>query len=203
MPLFRQSLKEKYTPKKLKFSSLYQHNTKTAGHGVGVSVLTQTKAALKRAGYSDSRIAEIITKDRPIPVADLREVAAVLNRSRVYGFDRDQKMAVDRLLNKERVKAQSIANIRKEQILEAAEETLASPGTTSLNRKGISPNQPKPGEASFGSRKRTGNAVFSLSGKASTKPISSLSDRPVTSSLVSPSSSRFSPGTGASLKPKF
>ncbi|MFA6593764.1 MAG: hypothetical protein WCT16_00755 [Candidatus Buchananbacteria bacterium] len=142
MPLLQQSQAQKYTPKEIKFSKLYQTNVKSR-QAVGESVLWKTKEALRSAGYDDSAIGKIITQDQPVPVSKMKEIAVILNRAGVYGFEKNPAFIVKEYLTKERVKAQSIARIRREHVLEMSEEDLNKAGVISLNQKGIGPNAGK------------------------------------------------------------
>ena len=68
----------------------------------------------------------------------MKNVANILNRAKIYGFEKDPKYSISEYLNKERVKRQSIAEIRKEHIIEARMDDSAAPNTTSLNQTGTS-----------------------------------------------------------------
>lgn len=188
MPFFKQSNIEKYTPKTLTFSQLYAHNVK-GPRKVGASVIDQAKNALLKAGVNENEVQKIISHDQPISVSRMKEVAAVLNRSQIYGFEKNQDFRIKDLLNKERIKAQSIAGIMKEHLLEAMDEDLPLTAATSLNQRGVSPNKPLPKEKS--------RAVFSLSRTKSSKPTGSLSSTGRASSISS------KPSNGSNLKPKF
>jgi hypothetical protein len=197
MPFFQQSLKEKYTPKTIKLSKLYQANTK--GKKLSGSVFDATQKTLQAAGFRDDKIRNILFKDQPVSVKEMKTIVEALNKNRVYGFERSPSLAIKDYLNKERVKAQSISGIIREHILEASEEDIDHYGTTSLNPKGISPNAPKSGEGSILSRNKDSDKTFSLSGKSSQKPASSLSGiRKATSSINKP----LSKGV-ISARPKF
>lgn len=171
MPLFKPSQAERFTPTEIKFSKLYKTNVKS-GRRVGESVLWQTKQALKTAGYDDSSISKIITEDKPVSVSQMKEIATILNKAKVYGFEKSPEFAVKEYLNKERVKAQSIARIRREHILEMSEQELGGPGVTSLNQKGTGPNageKPemlRPRQEKATSLTTSGRVAFSLSSKA-------------------------------------
>lgn len=195
------TLKEKYTPKVIQISKLYTANTK--GGRISGHDIDRISRALKKSGFSDTDIRNTIYKDKPVTVVRMKEISEILNRNRVYGFEKSPETAIKAFLNKERVKAQTIAGIRKEHILEAAEENETSYGTTSLNPKGVSPNAPKPGEGSILRRRgQATNAVRSLSGKAGAQTVSSLSDRPKTNTL-SPLRSTGKGGGIISSRPKF
>ncbi len=195
---FKPSLKEKYTPKTIQLSQLY-HAT-TGGHKLSGSAFSSAQQALKKAGFSDDKIRKVLYRDVAISVKEMQLLAETLNRARVYGFEKSPTTAIKTYLNKERVKAQSIANRLKENILEAAEENLTSYGTTSLNTKGISPNAPKPGEPSILARsRRHSNAVSSLSSRSNSQPTSSFkSTRGAASSLGRPTGS-----SGLSPRPRY
>ena len=185
-PFFRQSNIEKYTPKTLKFSQLYAHNVGVTGD-VDNSVKSKAKNALAQAGISQDEITKIISHDQPISVSQMKAVAALLSGSKIYGFEKNQHLAIKDLLNKERVKAQSIANIRKEHIIEAMDEEMPAIGTTSLSGRDISPNKPLP--------KPKSRSTFNL-GQQAAKPTGSLSANAKTAGSSRPSS-------GSYLKPKF
>ena len=187
-PFFKQSNIEKFTPKTMTFSQLYAHNI-GAARKAGPSVLSQAKTALANAGVNESDIYKIISHDQPVSVSTMKGVAQILNKSKIYGFEKDQLSSIKQLLNKERIKAQSIAGIRKEHILEAMEEDLPEIAATSLSGRGISPNKPK--------AKPESKAVFSLSRTKSSKPTGSLS----AANRAAGSSAR--PSQGSYLKPKF
>lgn len=198
-PLFQQSQAAKFTPKEIKLSKLYQTNTQ--GKKLSGSSFESAKQALKAAGFEDSKIRKVLYKDEAVSVKEMQQIAEAMNKGRVFGFEKSPTTSIKGYLNKERVKAQSIARIRKEHILEASEEDLGSYGTTSLSRQGVSPNAPKAGEASILSRnKSNGRASFSLSGKTSSKPTSSLSGAgSATGSLSRPGAG----GGGISSRPRF
>lgn len=196
MPLLKPTTSEKFTPKTAKLSKLFSHNTE--GKSFGPSIISQTKRALKQSGFSKADIDKIVNKDLPLPIGQLKEVAQALNQNKVFGFERDPQNAIKDYLNKQRVKAQSIARINKEHILEAAEEDYSKYGVTTLNQRGVSPNAPKPGESSILARRRNTRAVSSLSGAGPTKTISSFGDQTKSGSLAK------APGTGGiSPRPKF
>ncbi|MFA6227877.1 MAG: hypothetical protein WC668_01690 [Patescibacteria group bacterium] len=189
MPFIQQSQAQKYTPKEIKFSKLYQANIKSR-RAVGESVLWKTKEALRNAGYDDPAISKIITQDKPIPVSQMKEIAAVLNRAGVYGFEKNPTFAVKEYLNKERVKAQSIARVRREHILEMSEEDLGQAGVSSLNQKALGPHAGE--KPSFLQRQQA--KATSLTG--SRRIASSLSGKAGGGGFVSA-------GIPSSLKPKF
>lgn len=203
MPLFnsRPSATERFTPKTVKFSKLYRFNTE--GGKFGGSLILQAGEALKKSGFTDDQIRDIIYKDKPVSVSDIKRIAGIMNRERIYGFEKDPDYAVKKYLNKERVKAQSIAGIRKEHILEAGTEDLANYGVTSLNKQGVSPNAPKPGESSILARKRSSQTVRSLSGKSGSSPISSLRGRQTAGSLSPLNRGNKPSGGSVSFQPKF
>ncbi|MFA5124441.1 MAG: hypothetical protein WC473_01255 [Patescibacteria group bacterium] len=189
MPFLQQSQAQKYTPKEIKFSKLYQTNIKSR-RAVGESVLWKTKEALRNTGYDDPTIGKIITQDKPVSVSQMKEIAAVLNRAGVYGFEKNPSFAVKEYLNKERVKAQSIARVRREHILEMSEEELSKTGLTSLNQKAIGPHA---GEKPSLLQRQQERAT-SLTG--SRRVTSSLSGKAGGGGFVSS-------GKPNSLKPKF
>jgi hypothetical protein len=202
MPFFKKpTLKERFTPKEIKLSKLY--TTNTAGGHLSDQAISQIKQTLQKSGFSDTEIRNAVYKDQPVTVAKMKQITEALNRNQVYGFEKSPETAIKTFLNKERVKAQSIAGIRREHILEASTEEQADYGTTSLNPKSVSPNAPKPGESSILRRRNnSGNTVRSLSGKAESQTVRSLADRPRTSSL-SPLKPTTRGGGVISAKPKF
>jgi hypothetical protein len=158
MPLFQQSLKQKFTPKSAKLINVYK--SATGGKTMGASTVASAAKALQRAGFDEKKIRQVLYTNQELSVSEMKNVASALNKAGVYGFTKDPKRTVEQYLNKERVKAQSIAQIRKEHILEASQEELTSYGTTSLNQKGVGPNS--------GPRKQEKQTVVkSLSGKSS------------------------------------
>jgi hypothetical protein len=202
-PLFQKTEREKYTPTEIKFSKLYQKNVGNK-KALGDSVLISAKNALRQAGYTDNQIAKIITHDKPIPVRKMRQVAETMNQAQLFGFEKEPKWMIKTFLNKERVKAQSIARITKEHILEMSEDELGKVGVTTLSQKSQSPNAPKPGESSILDRsKGSQSAQSSLSGRKSSKPLSSFGGRTAasTGSLTRPISKGN--GIGISIKPRF
>ncbi len=148
MPLFGSSRSQQFTPKQVKLSDLYKFSSssKTAPN----TVLNAARQGLKNAGFSDLEISKIVTNDAKIPVQRMKEVVSELNKCKVFGFDKqDPDIFVKNYLNKERVKAQNIARIRKEHMLEARDEDLGTSSSlnnlgkgsaTSLNNQGVSPN---------------------------------------------------------------
>ena len=189
MPLFKQSAAERFTPKEIKFSKLYQTNVKSR-RAVGDSVLWQTKQALKKAGYDDKTISEVITQDKPASVSQMKEIATILNKSKIYGFEKDPVYAIKNYLNKERVKAQSIARIRREHILEMSEQELGGASVTTLNQKATGPTAGEMPEMLRRQQERTTSFL------GSSKKVSSLSGKAGGGGFLSGK-------TGSSLKPKY
>lgn len=113
---------QRFAPKNIKFSNLYKFGTK--GQSLSGSVLNQAKDALAKAGYDQDKITKIITKDTAVTSKQMAEIASHLNKSGVYGFHQSSKNLIQGYMNKERVKAQSIAMIRKEHIMEARQEDI-------------------------------------------------------------------------------
>ena len=192
MPLFAKSQAQKFTPTAIKFSQLYK--TGTQGGKPGTSVLSQAKEALSKAGYDDKKVSQIVTGDQKISTSEMKKVATIMNRARVYGFQSSPEYLVKKFLTKERVKGQNIARIRREQIMEAGQEDLGSYGTVSLNPRGQSPNSSAPNPLS---RNRTAS-----------RPGSSLSSNSRTASSLSANARTASIGLGqgsgkSSFKPKF
>lgn len=184
MPLFQPSPKEKFIPKQIKLSKLFYFNTE--GKSLGPSTLYQAKQALKQSGYSPEAIRKIVSKDEPISVKEFKAVARILSDNKVYGFEKNPDFSVKDYLNKQRVRAQSIARITKEHILEAAEEDYSKKGVTTLNTKGTSPNALKAGESSILAKKRRSNAAYSISGAGETKTISSFGQKASNETLNKP-----------------
>ncbi len=122
-----------YTPKNIKFSELYKFGS--AGKDLSGSILNQAKEALAKAGYEPEKITKIITKNEAVSSKEMKAIAGHLNRGGIYGFRRPATGLVQGYLNKERVKAQNIARIRKEHILEAGEENLRVSGPKALHSK--------------------------------------------------------------------
>lgn len=202
MPLFKKSLAEKFVPKTVKFSKLYR--SATQGGKLGGNILTDVKSSLRKSGYTDSQISKIITADQAVPVKQMKEIAGLLHKEKIFGFENDPDRAVKKFLNQERVKAQSIAHIRKEHILEAAEENLATMGTTSLNQRAIGPNSVKPGQASVLSRRHGVTAAYSISDQANASKTGSLLSRSGTTAIARPGVGQSgSIGLKSASKPKY
>lgn len=198
---FKKSAAERFTPKTIQFSKLYR--SATQGGKLGDNILIDVKSTLKKSGYTDSQIARMITADKPLPVSQMSDIVAKLNQAKIFGFEKDPARTVKTYLNKERVKAQNIAGIRKEHILEAAEENLANVGTTSLNQRAIGPNSAKPGQASPPS-KPAKRASYSISDKSALQKMSSLTNRSGSTSIPRPGvGNAGSIGGGITIKPKF
>lgn len=198
---FKPSQSAKFTPTKIKFADFYK--SATQGGKLGGNVLTTVKETMRKAGYTDVQIAKMITANEALPVARIKEIATHLSRGKVYGFDQDPDRAVKKFLNQERVKAQSIAAIRKEHILEAAEENLTDVGTTSLNQKAIGPNSYKQGQPSILSRKRESSAVYSISNRSGSTKTESFNSRSGSTSITRPGVGGGGSSGGISIKPKF
>lgn len=201
MPLFKKSLAEKFTPTKIKLTDFYQSSNK--GVKINDNVLSKAKTVLRSSGYTDSQIAKLVTANKPILISQAKDIIEKLNRGKVYGFERDPQRALKTFLNKERVKFQTIAGIRKEHIIEAAEENLSKVGTTSLNQRAIGPNSNKFEEGSVLSRRNNNSAIRSFGGKNLTKT-ASLTSRPSTTTISRPGiGSGGSISRGITIKPKF
>ncbi len=189
MPLFSSSQAQKFTSKEIKFSQLYKIGT--GGGKPGYSVLSKAKDVLAKAGYDEKKISQIITSDAKIPVNKMKEVATLMNKAGVFGFQKTPSYLVQQFLTKERVKAQSIARIRREHIIEASQEDLTSYSTTSLNPQGQSPNVIKNNE----NQRRS--PIRSFSSDSQLKATSSLLSKSNTSSLLN------NKGRGITFKPNF
>lgn len=123
LPFLGKSNIVKYTPTKAKVSDLYKSVAK--GSKMSASVKTSTIKALKEAGYDSTRISKIVSKDEALPIAKLKQVARDLKAGKVYGFStKNPDIVVKQYLNKERLKSQSIARIRKERMLEERAEDI-------------------------------------------------------------------------------
>jgi len=156
MPMFGGNPAQSFVPKTVKFEQLYK--TASKGQKLGASVLGQTKTALSKAGYEDKKISEIITKNTAVSIKDMKKVAEALNNAGVYGFKQSPTATINQYVAKERVKAQSIARIRKEHIKEAYNEAYGG---------GANKNQARTSLTSSGSTKTS-----SLTGpKTSTGPL--------------------------------
>lgn len=191
MSFFSTSQAEKFTPKEIKFSQLYK--TGTGGGKPSSSLLNKAREVLAKAGYNEKKISQMITEDAKIPVNQMKEVAILMNKSGVYGFYGSPENQVKELLNKERVKAQNIAKIRREHIMEAYQEDLDSYSattTTSLNSRGKGPN----------------NTKSTTDRRSPIKSLSNNYNSSVTSSLSAQASRGGSLGgrnMGTTFKPKY
>jgi hypothetical protein len=91
--------------------------------------------ALQKAGYTSNEINKIISKSEPVPVAKLKQIAGHLKTGNVYGFtNKNPEIMVKQYLNRERLKHQSIARIRKEHMLEERAEDSKSISFTPKSR---------------------------------------------------------------------
>lgn len=170
---------------------------------MGDNILVDVKTALAKSGYTDEQISRMITADAPVPVSRMKAIANTLSRERIYGFERDQNFAIQKYLDKEKVKRQNIARIKQEHILEATEENLAVLGTTSLNQKAIGPNTAKPGAASVLAR-RNRTPAYSILNKSGNKKTGSLIDRSGNTSISRPGMGMAGATSGRiNIKPKF
>lgn len=199
--LSKPSQKERFTPTTIKLAEFYKSSNK--GIKLHDDVLIKVKDTLRKAGYSDLQIAQEITANKPVSIGRAKEIIGKLNEAGIFGFERAPDKSIKAYLNKERVKAQTIASIRKEHILEAAEENLAKIGTTSLNQKAIGPNNDQGRPASLFARRRHGSAVTSLTGKELTKTSSFTSKTGATNINRPGIGSGGSSGRGITIKPKF
>jgi hypothetical protein len=176
MSLFQQSATQKFTPKSIKLENLYK--TTTGGKAMSASTVMSAAKALKQAGFEEKKIRQALYNNQELSVSEMKTVAGALNKAKVFGFTKDPKRVIEQHLNKERVKAQNIARIRSEHILEAGQEELTSYGNTSLNQKAIGPNS--------GPREQKKQIVVkSLSGKSSGQAISSFGTKQSASSSLS------------------
>jgi len=195
------SLKERFTPKTIRLAKFYKSSNK--GIKLQDHILDKIKYTLRKSGFSDEQIAKEITGNKPLSIGRAKEIIGKLNEAGIYGFERAADKSIKTYLNKERIKAQTIAGIRKKHILEAAEENLTKLGTTSLNQRAIGPNNSQGRPASIFGRRRHGSAVTSLAGKALTKT-SSFTSKPAATNINRPGiGSGGSSGGGISIKPKF
>jgi hypothetical protein len=199
MPLFQQTSRQRFTPKSAKLINVYK--VSTGNKTMSASTVDSAAKALKQAGFNEKKIRQALYTNQELSVSELKNVASALNRAGVYGFTKDPKRTVEQYLNKERVKGQSIAQIRKEHIKEASQEELTSYGTTSLSQKGVSPN-------SGSQKEKKQTVVKSLSGQNSQGRTSSFGDKPATGSLsgLGRGTSNLGSKAGGSsvgFKPKF
>lgn len=199
--LSKPSLKERFTPTTIKLAEFYKSSNK--GIKLQDNVLNKIKDTLRKSGISDAQIAQEITGNKPMSIGRAKEIIGKLNEAKIYGFERAPEKSIKTYLNKERVKAQTIASIRKEHILEAAEENLAKVGTTSLNQKAIGPSNSQGRPASIFGRRRHSSAVTSLTGKELTKTSSFTSKTGATNINRPGIGSGGSSGRGITIKPKF
>jgi len=128
--LFRQTNIQKYTPKTIKLSQLYKFAAKTDQMSPALQETIQK--TLSQAGYNKDEINKLIYKDKGLPKMKMQAIFKELNQNKVYGFSQDPNLIIKSYLNKERVKAQSIARIRKEQMLESRGENIATRSVTHL-----------------------------------------------------------------------
>ena len=165
MPLFGSSGgSQRFTPKELKFSTLYKYG---AGGKLNGSIKDQAKSALTKAGFSQDKVSKIVTGDHGISASEMKKVAEALNKNRVYGFTKSPQALVKTYLTKERVKAQNIARVRRENMIEARKEDLGGPNATGTKKIG--------GTSRFGSTpNRFGSSATRSSSPSFTPRTSSL-----------------------------
>lgn len=166
MPLLAPNRAQKFIPKTIKFSQLYK--TGTNGGKPGYSVMSRAKEALIKAGYGEKSVSRMITKDAKIPVTQMKAIATLMNKAGIYGFQKSPEYLIKQFLTKERVKAQSIARIRREHIIEASQENLESRNSISLNSRDRSLRDTKPISGAA-------NRTRSLSKNSISEKVSSLS----------------------------
>ena len=128
--LFRPSNIQKYTPKTIKLSRLYKFTAQS--EQISPSVQEAIQKTLSQAGYNKDEINNLIYKDQGLPKIEMQAIFQRLNQSKVYGFTKDPNLTIKGYLNKERIKAQSLARIRKDQMLEARGENIITRAASHL-----------------------------------------------------------------------
>lgn len=134
MPIFRQNPLKKFTPKTAKFSDIYKKATNY--NNFSTSAKDQIKSALKKTGYSDDKIRNIVY-DESLSAKELRQIMADLsqhNISRIKDINADR--VVQDHFHKEAVKKMNIARVRKERMME---ELSRDNNSHNLNTKSQSP----------------------------------------------------------------
>ncbi len=96
----------------------------------------QVKDLLKQAKYSDGQIHEIVDKNEPIKVSDMRNLMSVLHQNEMKGFDSfSPNIMLREFQKKERVRKSSIGQIKQQHLRERMAESRAEQQakTQSLN----------------------------------------------------------------------
>ena len=152
MSMFEPRQRRDFTPKAVKFSDLYKFGANSKN--VSSAAIDGARKALAAAGYSSKQISLIISDDKKIPVAQMKEIVGHLNKNQIYGFGQNPDIMIKNYLVKEKIKAQNISRIIHEHMLESQEEDLVKNRKTtslntmgkgavgSLNNRGIKPSSP-------------------------------------------------------------
>jgi len=137
MGLLRQNPLEQFRPRAVKFSDVYKHGAKRQS----VSSADKKIAAgtLKQAGYSSGQINKIISQDKVVPIAQMKKIAASLNKGGISGFGQSPQKLVDGYVRKEMIRRKNINQVMQERAKEAWAENLT--GSAKTGGSGIKNSQ--------------------------------------------------------------
>ncbi|MFA5029576.1 MAG: hypothetical protein WC518_02365 [Patescibacteria group bacterium] len=132
MPFLAQTSIQKFAPKKVKFTEVYKSVTKRSD--LSSPMRKKIYEVLSKAGFDQNRASSIVHDDQPLTAVELKNIASLLNREKISGFEGDVKKAVHGYFRKEAVKQRNIAYVRKKNMLESLQENLDdSPSGRRLN----------------------------------------------------------------------
>jgi len=130
MPLFRQSLLQKNTPKTITLPALYKHLFKIENLNTGNKL--EIMKALQKSGYDYSTATKILS-GHSLNIAKAKEVAYNLSQAGLRGFAKnDAHKLVDKYVRKEAIRNKNLSGRRRELMLESRQEEVNKNKTSSL-----------------------------------------------------------------------
>jgi len=138
----------RYRPKSMSVKQLYNHLNERSAFERHDRL--RAHDALKQAGYSRTKITNLLDRHFEIPGAEMRKIAGHLKEGNVSGFrDTTPQEAVKRFIRAEMVRGRSINIIKKEHQQEMRSEDLEKKqNTVSLSSLERMTKSNKPGRAS-------------------------------------------------------
>lgn len=122
MPLFRQSLIQKHTPKTIKLPNLYKHLLRVnyLNNDDKINIIK----ALQMSGYDYSAASKILS-GRDLNISKAKEVADGLSKIGLAGFTKnDTNRLVDKYVRSEAIKRKNLAGRRGELMMESRREDI-------------------------------------------------------------------------------
>jgi hypothetical protein len=137
MGLLGQNPLNEFRPRAIKFSDVYKYGAKRPN--LSPTDKKTVFDTLKKAGYSEGQASKIIGQDKVVPIAQIKKIAAALDKSGLKGFELGAQKLVDGYVRKETIRRRNISRVMQERAKEAWEENLGgskkiSPGEEKITR---------------------------------------------------------------------